>query len=359
MIVKNEEIHLKNCLESTAGLFDEIIIVDTGSSDKTKEIAAAFTDKIYDFEWIDDFGAARNFSYSKTSSDYIMWLDADDVIPESSHDGLLKLKSELTADTDVVRLPYHTGFSDGKPTFTFFRERIVKNCALAKWNGFIHEVITPFGNTISVDLPIEHRKQVFEPNSIRNLRIYERHIAAGEELSPRDMFYYARELYYHKQNHDAIEIFTKFIDSQKGWVVNVIDACRLRAECYERIGDAVNAQKSLFESLTADVPQAEVCCDIGARFLKQEKYKLAIYWYKIALACEPDYTSGAFILPEMYGYIPAIQLCLCYSRMGDDKTAFEFNELAATYKMTDSITYNRNWFASIGIKGEESLENHG
>jgi glycosyltransferase involved in cell wall biosynthesis len=354
MIVKNEEIHLENCLESAKGLFDEIIIADTGSSDKTKEIAARYTGKIFDFDWIDDFGAARNFSFSKATGDFIMWLDADDVIPEETHEGLLKLKAELGTDVDVIRLPYHTGFSDGKPTFTFYRERIIRNCEQARWSGFIHEVISPFGNTVSLDYPIEHRKLHYEANSIRNLRIYEKHVAMGEELSPRDMFYYARELYYHKQNHDAIDVFTKFINSGKGWVVNVIDACRLRAECYERLNDPINAQKSLLETFLYDVPQAEACCDIGQRFLKQSQYKLALFWYKTALDCEPDYKSGAFILPECYGYIPAIQMCLCYSRLGDEQTAYKYNELAATYKMSDAINYNRKWFESIGIKGEET-----
>ena len=79
MIVKDEESVLKRCLDSISPLVDEIIIADTGSSDATREIAALFTDKIYDFPWIDDFSAARNFSFSKASMDYIMWMDADDV----------------------------------------------------------------------------------------------------------------------------------------------------------------------------------------------------------------------------------------------------------------------------------------
>ena len=65
MIVKNEEKLLARCLDSVAGLMDEIIIVDTGSTDRTKEIAARYTDKIYDFEWVQDFSAARNFAFSK------------------------------------------------------------------------------------------------------------------------------------------------------------------------------------------------------------------------------------------------------------------------------------------------------
>ena len=68
MIVKNEELVLGRCLDSVKNLMDEIIIVDTGSTDKTKEIASLYTNKIYDFPWINDFAAARNFSFSKAGS---------------------------------------------------------------------------------------------------------------------------------------------------------------------------------------------------------------------------------------------------------------------------------------------------
>jgi len=71
MIVKNEERILARCLDSVKDLVDEIIIVDTGSADATKRIAAEYTDKIYDFTWIDDFSAARNFAFSKASKEYI------------------------------------------------------------------------------------------------------------------------------------------------------------------------------------------------------------------------------------------------------------------------------------------------
>lgn len=62
MIVKNEEEVLRQCLDSVNNLCEEIIIVDTGSTDKTKEIAREYTDKVIDFKWIDDFSAARNFA---------------------------------------------------------------------------------------------------------------------------------------------------------------------------------------------------------------------------------------------------------------------------------------------------------
>ena len=80
LIVKNEEDVIGRCLESVKGFADEIIVVDTGSSDKTKEFVSKFTDKLYDFEWIDDFSAARNYAFSKAKCDYLFWLDADDVV---------------------------------------------------------------------------------------------------------------------------------------------------------------------------------------------------------------------------------------------------------------------------------------
>ena len=83
MIVKNEEMHIARCLDSVAGLADEIIIIDTGSDDRTKEIASGYTSKVYSYPWKDDFSEARNYSFSKASMDYCMWLDADDILEEA------------------------------------------------------------------------------------------------------------------------------------------------------------------------------------------------------------------------------------------------------------------------------------
>ena len=79
MIVKNEEKLLKRCLDSYRPVCDEIVIVDTGSTDRTKEIAAGYTDLIYDYPWTNDFAAARNFAFSKANCDYIFSADADEV----------------------------------------------------------------------------------------------------------------------------------------------------------------------------------------------------------------------------------------------------------------------------------------
>jgi glycosyltransferase involved in cell wall biosynthesis len=91
MIVRNEENHLPRCLESVRGLFDEIAIVDTGSTDRTIEIARSFGARVFEFTWIDDFGAARNESLVRAKGDYAFWLDADEVVEPEQREKLERL----------------------------------------------------------------------------------------------------------------------------------------------------------------------------------------------------------------------------------------------------------------------------
>ena len=108
MIVKNEEAVLARCLDSIADLMDEIIIVDTGSTDHTKEIAAKYTSQIYDFKWTSDFSAARNFSFSKANMDYIYTADADEVLDDFNHERFLRLKNALLPEIEIVQMKYVT-----------------------------------------------------------------------------------------------------------------------------------------------------------------------------------------------------------------------------------------------------------
>lgn len=105
MIVKNEEAFLEACLCSVQGLADEIIIVDTGSTDKTKEIARKFTDNIFVFPWQDDFSACRNFSLEKATGDWILALDADEIIAEEDHQKIRELITRETRDITNTKDP--------------------------------------------------------------------------------------------------------------------------------------------------------------------------------------------------------------------------------------------------------------
>ena len=135
MIVKNEETVLARCLDCVKDIADEIIIVDTGSTDKTKEIAYRYTKKVYDFKWCDDFSKARNYSFSKATKQYQMWLDADDIITDSDGNKILKLKENLDTSIDIVTFKYNTHFDKyNKPILTSTRERLFKREKNYLWN---------------------------------------------------------------------------------------------------------------------------------------------------------------------------------------------------------------------------------
>ncbi len=127
MIVKNEEDVIGRCLECVSDIFDEIIVVDTGSEDKTRDIVKKYTKNLYYFKWIEDFAAARNYAFSKATKDYIMWLDADDIILDKDKEKIKELKINMDKSIDMVMMKYNTSFdSDGNVTFSYYRERIFK-----------------------------------------------------------------------------------------------------------------------------------------------------------------------------------------------------------------------------------------
>ena len=119
MITKNEEAFLEQCLNSVKDIVDEIIIVDTGSTDKTKEIAKKFNAKVIDFKWVDDFSAARNESIRHATKDWVLVLDADEVIEKKD---LIKIKDAIKNAQDFV------GFSlEQRSYINNFFEGAVKN----------------------------------------------------------------------------------------------------------------------------------------------------------------------------------------------------------------------------------------
>ena len=348
MIVKNEEAILDRALSSIKDVVDEIIIVDTGSTDKTKDIAFNYTNKVFDFKWNNDFAQARNYAFSKATCEYCMWLDADDVVLPKDKEALLKVKESLDGSVSVVMMKYHTQFdANDNPTFTYYRERLLRRSDNFKWEGFIHEVISPKGKIEYSDVAITHKKDK-PSDSKRNLMIFDQKLRKGYHFLPRELFYYARELYYHNYYHDAIKQFTKFLNTKQGWKENNISACQFLGYCYHALHDTPTAISWLLNSLYYDTPRAEICCDLGQYFYELKAYQQAIYWYAVALSCTRDDTSGAFVLPDCYDYIPNIQLCLCYDALKQYDTANFYNELAGKCKPNDpAYLYNKKYFESI------------
>ncbi len=355
MIVKNEEKVLARCLNSVTGCFDELIIVDTGSTDNTKEIAAQFTAQVYDFEWCDDFAAARNFSFSKATCEWIMWLDADDILTSENKDAFLSLKERgVPSDFSAVGLRYDTAYDEsGNVTFSYERERIIRRDAPHEWVGFVHEVLSYEGPILHTDIAVSHRS-VKEEYPDRNLRIYEKQLATGVGFSPRDMFYFGRELCYHRQYWRALAVLKSFIEAGGGWVENIIEACKISAGCYTALGNTHAAHQCLCESFLYDLPRAEICCEIGAGLMEKGQYSSAAYWYETALRCTPQFRDGSFVDLNCYGYLPNIQLCVCYDRMGDFQKAEQYNLRAGHYRpLSPAYLSNLAYFRSRTSAKEE------
>lgn len=347
MIVKNEEDVLARCLDSVKGLVDEIVIVDTGSSDSTREIALKYTDKVYDFPWIDDFSAARNFSFSKGSMQYLMWLDADDILLEKDKNMLLALKETLPENTDVVMMRYNTSLDEsGKPLFSFYRERLLRRETGFVWKGAVHEAIETFGKKYYSEAAVTHAKlRPSEPG--RNLRIYEKLITQGAVLTGRDLFYYARELYYNERDEEAQKAFMDFLEQKGGYIENKIEACRFLAFCRYRLKKDSEALEALLGSLKYDRPRAELCCDIGKHYLDRNAPANALPWFELALTIKRNDASGAFILPDCYDYIPFMQLCVCYDKLGNTAAAEECNRRAGLLKPNSpAYQHNKRYFDS-------------
>lgn len=345
MIVKNESCVLRRCLESIKNCVDEIIIIDTGSSDETITIAREYTELVYSFPWCDDFSAARNTSFSRATMDYRMWLDADDVLTEADQEKLLLLKATLSAEDEVVCLPYHTSFDEqGEPTFTFYRERLISKSVPHRWVGRVHEVVEHSGKVRYADAAVRHHS-VKTSYSDRNLHIYQTQKANGEPFSPRDRFYYARELYYHEHYGEAAREFVEFLKSGQGWKENCIEACRWLSRCLEKQELYDLALDALLYSFRYDAPRAVICCEIGRLWMQRKQWEHACAWYEQALQCTGTPDPGAFVDVDAEGFLPCIQLCVCYDRQSQPSKARAYHERAAAYRPNHpAVLHNQAYF---------------
>ncbi len=343
MIVKNEEEVLARCLDCVKQFADEIIIVDTGSTDRTKEIAQSYTSHVYDFTWIDDFAAARNYAFSHATKEYIFWLDADDVVLPEDIQKLQKLKSALDWSVDSVTMIYNLGFDDhGNVTSSLRRNRLVKRARRFQWIGAVHEYLAVYGRISHCDIAITHKSEWHD--SDRNIRIYEKRLAAGEEFSPRDQYYYANELYDHQKFEQAIEWYEKFLAGQKGWVEDNLAACNKLIDCYYHLGDTESVEKYIFKSFLYDTPRAEFCCRLGYHLMSNNQYRQAAFWYDLATKLQRPPDNQGFFNHASWTWVPHIQLCVCYDRLGEYELAYHHNEMAAKYiPNSASVLQNREY----------------
>lgn len=185
MIVRNEERHLADCLACCADLVDEIVIIDTGSTDRTKQIAAAARDKhgqpakVFDFAWVDDFAAARNESLRHATGDWIFWMDADERLLPDSQQALARLFGEIGDELAAYAMPQVSQHRN-QPNSVVMQLRLWRNQPAIRWTGRIHEQTLPSVLACNCELrrieaPIGHigyfDLQVLHQKRLRNLSL--------------------------------------------------------------------------------------------------------------------------------------------------------------------------------------------
>lgn len=357
LIVKNEEKVLARCLDSAKDIVDEIIIVDTGSTDSTVEIARRYTDKVYSFKWCDDFSAARNFSFEKCTRDFILWLDADDQIkPEDAQ----KIKALDLSNKEIIISPYHYSHDEyGNTTSVVPRERIIKRSLGCQWREPIHEYILVSGNYYQADFAVHHYR--IHVSSERNIHILERVVkkfleskgAEGNENPDsitRNLYYLGREYSDFGKPDQALECFEYFVGRPGAFWEDVYHAWDKMAEIYFDKNDEGNLRRCVFEGLKVEERRAEPCYYMGQFYLIKNQLDRALYWFHTCLNIKRPSSLLASHRPEYYTWLPCLQLCVTYSRLGDWKKAAEYNERVIQYRPTDSRALFNRQFLSDRMK---------
>jgi len=323
---------LNNCLASVAQHVDEICITITGENKKVEKVAKSHKAKISHFEWIDDFAAARNYNFSQCTGDWILWLDADDIMwqPEK-----LKKFIRLAEGVNVsgLQIYYEYGHADdGTVTDGHWKTQLVKNDGHAHWKGAIHEDLLQKRQVLWSQIPREEMLRVHtakKDDNIahheRNLRILEKEQARDPE-EPRTYIYLGRSYIATEQFEKALEALSTFV-MLSGWDEERYEAKCLMGEVYERLNDSKNALAAYNDALLEDeqCPKAHV---LKARvYISQEKYRQALTSLEIAQQIR-DPKPGIMQLPTLMGRDMYGMAAICHLHLGDYDEALRIAKIA-------------------------------
>ena len=210
MIVKNEEAVLGRCLESVKDIVDEIVIVDTGSEDCTKEIAKSFNAKVYDFKWVNDFSAARNFALSKAIGEWRLILDADEYIEKGNREEILRVLNEKSVGQVLILNAFE---KKGEISYSRnYASRLIYRGT--SYIGHIHEQIDSNLPRIRTNIEIVHDGYLHKDKSSRNLPI----LFKAVKNKPKDsylLYQLAHTLFLGGQVKEAFSWYEKFYENSK------------------------------------------------------------------------------------------------------------------------------------------------
>jgi glycosyltransferase involved in cell wall biosynthesis len=252
LIVKNEENTLGRCLDSVRDHVDEIVVVDTGSRDRTREVARRYAPRVLDFPWRHDFATARQFSFDHATGDWVFWLDADDVVHNPGR--IRPAVDAAPADVNCFYWKYRASEDQyGNPTCEFWRERCVRNDQSFRWCGRVHEVLVPRSRSVirrDEDVLVVHHRQALDRNPRRNLEILQLEYAqSGSRTLPRLLYHLGCEYADLGRHEQALQFLRRYVKVSQ-WRDEKYLALMRIAEI-ERVegkfGEAVAASRQAFE----------------------------------------------------------------------------------------------------------------
>ena len=323
MIVKNEEDVLERCLDSLDGIAEELIIVDTGSSDNTKAIAAKYTDQIYDFKWIDDFAAARNYSFSKATMDYIYCPDADEVLDEENRKKFFALKKTLLPEIEIVQMFYEGQLNHGT-VYNYDKElrpKLFKRLRTFRWINPIHESVDLNPLVYDSDIVISHRPLSLHAN--RDIDIFEKMIRRGQRLSSKLRTFYAKELllYGNESNFEnAIPVYKEIWESSESSLDDKSEALIILCASARRTNNISDFFKYTLKASGLNLEISEIYCELGAYYETIGDYNEAHLWYYNAA-----FTSSAELIVSYKDHLPLKGLIRCCTKLGHENLAEEYN----------------------------------
>lgn len=328
MIVKNEEAVLARCLDCLKDLAEEIVVVDTGSSDRSLEIARRYTRKVYSFPWKEDFAEARNFAFSKATCDYIYSADADEVIDAENRSKFLALKQTLTPETEIVEFKYSNQlrFNTTYNFDTEYRPKLFRRVRSFRWIGPVHETIDLKTHILESDIELIHKPEKLHAE--RDFSIL-RKASQNMPLDSNLHRMYGKELFIAGTDSDFLDAYAYF-ESTLHDESRSLDDIRV-SQCVVARGarlkkDSTELFKAALKNVIGGQPSAEVCCELGAFFQETGDFEEAATWYYTA-AFGAESECGI----QYSGSIPLLLLSECCRELGMPEEAEKYRAQAENW----------------------------
>jgi len=358
LIVKNEESNIKRILDSAQGLYDELVIVDTGSTDKTVEVAQAYTQNIYHFDWIKHFAKARNFAFSKCTQPWVMWLDADDYLKPEDVKAIRKFFLENKDDPNLDYMLFNYFYWVEPPTpegavqATQLRERIIRK-EKAVWQGRCHEIIPIFWERSKCipNVGVYHLRNAEDRKADGDRNIELMKLAAQEDPTSRSFFYLGNEYMDRGYAKEARTSYRLAFNKQDN-VDTCFQAAYKIARIYHVEKQLGKAQYWYKRSLEYQVDYREPALALGEIAFNSEDFSKAVFWYESALNVpEPKYPVMV-ITKENYSWLPHDRLAKAYFKLGKFQKAQDHLE-----KLFEA-THQSGVLNDIGVATQKKKEGY-